>query len=175
MELELRRAGSRGGELCVAVEQIGVQTHRRVELVDVTDAVARWTRASGVDRGLVHVQSQHTTTGVVLNENEPGLLDDVERALERWAPRHAGYRHDDLASRPGVPPDERPNGDSHLRALLLGSALSLGVAGGELRLGRWQRLFLVELDGPQLRSVGLHALGCGAPAWQPSRRTAGVS
>ena len=173
MELELKRPWSGSVDLAIAVEQIQVQTHRRVEFVDLTDAVARPVAARGIRWGLVHVQSRHTTTGIVLNENEPGLIQDLQRSLERWAPRGAGYRHDDLAARPGVPPDERPNGDAHARAVLLGSTLCLGVVAGELQLGRWQRLFLVELDGPRQRSVALHMLGCaGEPAWPRSKHGA---
>ena len=94
-----------------------------------------------------------------MNENEPGLLRDALALLERLAPRGAGYAHDELHLRPGVPPDERPNGHAHAKALLLRTAETVNVAAGRLQLGTWQRVLLVELDGPREREVSLLALG----------------
>ena len=161
METPGTLSGVRTAGLAVATDELPATTTRRVEFVDLTEAVARWVEGSGVSSGLVHVQSLHTTTGVILNEHEPRLLEDFRRQLERWAPRAAPWRHNDLAARPEAPPDERPNADAHLRALLLGSSQCLGLTAGRLHLGRWQRLFLVELDGPRRRRVGLHAIGAG--------------
>jgi thiamine phosphate synthase YjbQ (UPF0047 family) len=58
-----------------------------------------------------------------------------------------------------VPPGERPNGHSHAKALLLRTSETLHVVGGRLQLGRWQRLLLLELDGPRERELSLLALG----------------
>jgi secondary thiamine-phosphate synthase enzyme len=157
--LNLVEKGLEGGGLVVAAERLTVRSRERIELLDITDAVNELVAGSGVGRGLVHVQSRHTTTGVVVNENEPLLLEDFRRLLEAWAPRNGGYRHDELDRRTDVPPGERPNGDAHVRALLLGGAQTLEVGGGELQLGRWQRLFLVELDGPRQRTLSLVLLG----------------
>ncbi len=94
-----------------------------------------------------------------MNENEPGLLRDALALLERLAPRGVGYAHDQLHLRPGVPPDERPNGHAHAKALLLRTAETVNVAAGRPQLGTWQRVLLVELDGPREREVSLLALG----------------
>jgi secondary thiamine-phosphate synthase enzyme len=102
--------------------------------------------------------------GLLLNEKEPLLFEDLEGLLERLAPREAAYRHDDMTLRtPAPPPDERRNGHAHCRAALLHSSLSLHVRGGALVLGRWQRLLLAELDGPQPRSLSVALLGSGQP------------
>jgi secondary thiamine-phosphate synthase enzyme len=108
---------------------------------------------------MVNVQSLHTTAAVVVNENEPLLLEDVEAALERWAPRKARYRHNDLGARREPPPGERPNGHAHARAWLLPTSVCLNVSAGEIDLGAWQSVFLVELDGPRRRSVSIQVLG----------------
>ena len=100
------------------------------------------------------------------------LLEDFRRLLEDWAPVRANYRHNDLDARTAVPRGERPNADAHARALLLGSSECLGVLDGQLQLGRWQRLFLVELDGPRLRTVSLTVLGWSRTSQGVPRSTA---
>jgi secondary thiamine-phosphate synthase enzyme len=143
-------------------ETLEIPTTRRVQFLDITDAVSEVLRRSGVTLGVVNVQTRHTTTGIVVNENEPLLLRDVEDRLSRLAPREEPYRHDDLSIRTvNLTPEERPNGDSHCRAIVLGTSESLNVVDGELQLGRWQRIFLVELDGAQHRHVSVVAMGVG--------------
>lgn len=130
-----------------------------VELADVTEAVQAFVTTAGLRTGWVNVQTRHTTTGVAVNENESLLLGDLKALLERLAPRGAAYAHDALHLRPGSPPDERPNGHAHAKALLLRAAETLNVANGQLQLGRWQRVLFVELDGPRERELSLVALG----------------
>jgi secondary thiamine-phosphate synthase enzyme len=127
--------------------------------VDLTALLAERVLRSGIAEGTVTVQSRHTTAAVVVNENEPLLLDDLEDALERWAPRGARYGHNDFAARKAPPPGEKPNGHAHTRALLLGTSVSLHVTAGEIDLGEWQSVFLVELDGPRSRTVSVHVMG----------------
>ena len=80
--------------------------------------------------------------------------------LRRSAPRTGDYRHDNLERRTvNLEPRERPNGDAHARALLIGCSESLNVADGALQLGRWQRIFLVELDGPRTREISVALFG----------------
>ena len=130
------------------------------EFVDITDRLSAWVRASGVDTGHLNVQSLHTTAAVVVNEHEPLLLADFESLLERTAPCHGTYGHDDLSVRDiNLMPNERRNGHAHCRALLLPASASLNVVGARLVLGRWQRVFLVELDGPQERELSVVMVG----------------
>jgi secondary thiamine-phosphate synthase enzyme len=112
-----------------------------------------------VGDGIVTVQSRHTTAAVLVNENEPLLLEDFKDLLERWAPVGDRYRHNDLAARPQAPADERPNGHAHARALFLHVSVCLNVARGDIDLGDWQSIFLVELDGPRRRAVSVQVLG----------------
>ena len=101
-----------------------------------------------------------TTAAIVVNEHEPLLLADFAALLSSAAPRDADYRHDDMRTRTvNLAPDERANGHAHCRALLLGASASLNVADARLHIGRWQRLFLVELDGPRNRSVSVLLIG----------------
>jgi secondary thiamine-phosphate synthase enzyme len=140
-------------------EEAEVETQAPLEFVDVTALAAAVVARSGILEGLVAVQVLHTTAGVVVNENEPLLLEDLRAALERAAPAHLAYAHDDFARRTAVPADEPANGHAHCKALFLHATETLAVAGGRLRLGRWQRVFLAEMDGPRTRTLSLTVLG----------------
>jgi secondary thiamine-phosphate synthase enzyme len=118
--------------------------------------------------GPVTVQSRHTTASVVVNENEPLLVEDLKDALQRWAPEGLHYRHNDLAARYTAPEGERPNGHSHARALMLCTSVCLNVADGRVDLGEWQSVFLVELDGPRSRTLSIQVLGATRGESDPS-------
>ena len=141
--------------------RIRVETRHPTEFIDLTDQIDARVLATGIRDGLVNVQTLHTTTAIVVNEHEPLLLADFAALLERLAPPHGRYQHDDMAVRTvNLAPGERANGHAHCRALLLGSpSASLNLAEGRLQLGRWQRIFLVELDGPRCREVSVQVLG----------------
>jgi secondary thiamine-phosphate synthase enzyme len=138
--------------------ELEVETLDKFAFVDLTAEVALRVLSSGVRTGVGHVHTCHTTTGLVLNENEPLLLGDLRRTLERLAPDGAFYAHDDIDRR-GAPADEPRNGAAHCRALLLPSSQCLPIRHGRLTLGRWQSLFLVELDGPRRRTLRLSVTG----------------
>lgn len=143
--------------------RLRIATTQPMEFVDITDRIAAIVTETGMRTGLVNVQSQHTTTAIVVNEHEPLLLADFEALLCRTAPADASYRHDDLTVRTvNLVPDERVNGHAHCRALVLPSSTLLNVDEGRLQLGRWQRVFLVELDGPRDRDVSVIAFGEGS-------------
>lgn len=132
---------------------LDLTTHLATEFVDITDDLHRLAGASDIQTGTITVQTMHTTTAVVVNENEPLLLRDFSNLLDDLVPRYRCYGHDDLSRRQGVPASEPANGHAHCRALLLPVSVTLTIVKGELSLGRWQRVFLVELDGPRERTV----------------------
>ena len=141
-----------GAAVRVCRDVVRLRTEEHLQFVDLTELVEERVRRSGVREGMVTVQSRHTTASVVVNENEPLLLQDFEDLLRRWAPA-----------------DERPNSHAHARALLLGASVCLNVAEGRLDLGEWQSVFLVELDGPRDRTLSLQVLGMPAdPGGRPS-------
>ena len=139
---------------------IRIDTARPTQFIDLTSDLEAFVARSGVQSGLLNVQSLHTTAAIVVNEHEPLLLTDMAGLLERLAPVDDVYRHDNVSLRTvNCVLGEPPNGHSHCRALLLGSTAALNVVDGALQLGRWQRVFLVELDGPRTRDVSLLLLG----------------
>jgi secondary thiamine-phosphate synthase enzyme len=134
---------------------ISVVTREATEFVDLTPTLVALVQTLGVREGLLTVQTLHTTTGVMINEHEPLLLGDLKAMFERLVP--AGhYDHDDFERRTvNLTPDERVNGHAHCRAALLRTSESLPIVNGALTLGRWQRVFLVEFDGPRRRAVSV--------------------
>jgi secondary thiamine-phosphate synthase enzyme len=147
-----------GTAVRVCRDLVHIRTEQPLQFIDLTELVAERIRRSGVRDGMVTVQTRHTTTAIVVNENEPRLLDDFRDLLECWAPAGRLYRHNDLVAR-AAPADEKPNGHGHARALLLGVSVCLNIADGQIDLGPWQSLFLVELDGPRKRTVSVQVLG----------------
>jgi secondary thiamine-phosphate synthase enzyme len=141
---------------------IRVGTQDPTQFIDITDQLEAIVVAAAIETGLVNVQTLHTTTAIVVNEHEPLLLTDIAALLERAAPREAVYRHDNITLRSvNCVLGERANGHSHCRALLLGPSVALNVSRGRLHLGRWQRVFLVELAGPKARDVSVLVVGEG--------------
>lgn len=120
---------------------------------DITAELQALVERAGLGDGLLVAAGQHTTTALVVNENEERLLADIERFFLELVPADGPWLHNDLHLRPDVAPDEPRNAHSHLIALLLGNHLSLPVVAGRLGLGRYQAVLLVELDGPRQREV----------------------
>lgn len=128
---------------------------------DITDEVAEYVRAADVRNGFALVFSKHTTAAVVIQENEPLLMIDMCAALERFSPRNINYRHNDFTIRTvNMHEDESPNGHSHCQHLLLGSSENVPVVDGDLALGEFQRIFVVELDPEKYsRKVMVQVMG----------------
>lgn len=137
-------------------EQLALCTTRSREFVDLTDAVRDAVDRAGFELGFAVVTSLHTTAAVIVNEHEPELLKDLDLFLAGIAPESGAYSHNDVPCMPG----ERPNGHAHCQALVLSASVTVPIVGGELALGRWQRIFLVELDHGRPRRVTVSLLGC---------------
>jgi len=138
---------------------ISVMTREEMEFIDLTPVLLALVESLGVRDGVLTVQTRHTTTGLMINEHEPLLLNDLRAMFERLVPAAGFYQHDDFRRRTvNLTPDERVNGHAHCRAALLRSTESVPIVDGALTLGRWQRIFLVEFDGPRRRDVSI-ALG----------------
>lgn len=139
---------------------ITVETEKAPQFIDLTEEVERAVAEAGVTEGLALIYSRHTTAAIRINENEPLLLRDMAEFLERLAPRDCAYKHNDFSIRTAnMTEDECPNGHAHCQHLLLGASEAVPILGGRLQLGRWQRIFLVELDRPRTREVLVQILG----------------
>ena len=137
-----------------------VSTCKGPQFIDITEQVDQATRGSAIANGFAIVFSRHTTAAVRINENEPMLIGDMEEFLKRVAPSHARYDHNDHAHNPNNGGNgDPPNGHAHCQQLLLGASEAVPIVDGRLLLGRWQRLFLVELDRGREREVIIQLVG----------------
>ena len=158
--LARRSAIARRRPACRHATSIHLRTTQPTEFIDLTDRLQRLVAGSGLRFDILNVQTLHTTTAVVVNEHEPLLLADFQSFLEATAPNDGRYQHDDTTTRTvNLADAERPNGHAHCRALLLPLSACLNVTGGRLLLGRWQRVFFVELAGPRERDVSVLIFG----------------
>lgn len=120
-------------------ELIRLQTNARETLVDITPKVRDAVRRSGVREGLVAVYAQGATGAIMIQENwDDSVQQDVVELLRKLIPRGV-WRHD----------AQDGNGDSHLKAGLVGPSETIPVIGGELGLSTWQNIFFCEFDGPR--------------------------
>lgn len=119
---------------------------------EITAEVARFVAESGVRDGLLTVFCRHSSASLTIQENaDPDVQTDLMTALDRLAPREAGYIHD------AEGPDDMPG---HIRAMLTGASVAVPVVGGKPALGTWQGLYLVEhRDRPHRREIVLHLVG----------------
>jgi secondary thiamine-phosphate synthase enzyme len=145
----------------VTMRRLAFATTEPIQFVDITDDVAAAVRSTGVRDGIVTILSRHTTMAVRIQEAEPLLLEDLLGFLRRLAPSNGHYQHNNFRIRTQhMHDDESPNGHSHCLQFLLGSSENVPVMDGELLLGEWQRIFLVELDGPRSkREVLIQTVG----------------
>ncbi len=133
-----------------------VRTRQPIEFVDLTDRINAHLAANRIEHGEATVFSRHTTAAIKINEAEELLLEDFKHFLRRLCPPEGRYNHNDMDRRkPPIAPDERANGHSHCMHLLLSTSETIPVSDFQLALGTWQRIFLVELDGPRDRQVSL--------------------
>jgi secondary thiamine-phosphate synthase enzyme len=124
------------------VERISLSTDAREQFVDITDRVADAVRALAVERGAVVVHVPHTTAAVTINEGfDPDVARDVLDVLRTLVPHEGRYAH------------AEGNSDSHVKAIMVGATQLVPVEGGEPVLGRWQRIFFCEFDGPRSRQL----------------------
>jgi len=123
------------------MKEISVRTTTRTQLVDITAAVASAVVELGTTGALCHVFVPHTTAAVVINEAaDPDVARDLAAAYQAMVPA-IPFAH------------AEGNSDAHLLATLLGSSVSIPIENGRLRLGTWQGIFFVDLDGPRTRRV----------------------
>jgi secondary thiamine-phosphate synthase enzyme len=120
--------------------------------VDITDSVARWVFGTGILHGLLTVFCRHTSASLLIQENaDPDVRTDLMTAFDRLAPRGASYVHATEG------PDDMP---AHIRTMLTETSLNIPVMGGQMVLGTWQGLYLVEhRDQPQQRDLVFHLIG----------------
>lgn len=123
----------------VHTEKIKVKTKGNCDVVDITAQVSSAVANSKIANGTVTVFNVGSTAGITTTEYEPGLANyDIEAAFEGIAPSGGGYEHEKTW--------HDDNGHSHVRATVLGPSLGVPIIGGQLTLGTWQQIILVDFD-----------------------------
>ena len=131
-------------------EYLTFNTNKRREYINITSQVAEALAKSGIKEGLALVSAMHLTAGVYINDNEAGLIRDIDEMLERLAPFRADYNH----HRTG-----EDNGDAHLKNMLVGHQVLIPVTKGKLDFGPWQQVLYAEFDGRRPKRVVIKIIG----------------
>src|SRR6266576_1778012 len=120
--------------------------------VDLTREIAKFVDDASAREGAVTLFIRHTSASLTIQENaDPSVLDDLMTVLGRLAPEHAGWSHDTEG------PDDRP---AHIKTMLTASSLHIPVLNGELALGTWQAIYLIEhRRRPHRREIVLQFAG----------------
>lgn len=143
------------GSYKVASTTITLTTNDRVELKTITQEIADFVAQVPIREGMVQISSLHTTAGIMLNETQDALLGDMKAMFEQVIPRGVYYKHND----PLFSDCDRHNADAHLRAIVVGSNLSIPIENGKMKLGTWQQVLFTEFDGPNNRKVHIQVMG----------------
>ena len=124
------------------MKKISLETHSRIEMIDITAAVQKAVGEETIEEGICLVYTPHTTAAVTINENaDPDVPRDILAALDRAVPFSANYRH------------AEGNSAAHVKSSLVGASELVIIEKGRLVLGTWQSIFLCEFDGPRTRKV----------------------
>lgn len=127
--------------------KISVKTGSRTQMIDITPQVRDVVKASGIENGLVHVYSMHTTGAVTINENaDPAVEADILSCINKVIPWDDNFKH------------MEGNSAAHIKVSLFGPSETVPLENGNLVLGTWQSIFFCEFDGPRQRRVNVTVL-----------------
>ncbi|MFP3172227.1 MAG: secondary thiamine-phosphate synthase enzyme YjbQ [Acidilobus sp.] len=141
--------GSWGVFLKFLHERFEVRTKERFEVIDVTDKVKEFIYNNSVTNGLLSISVPHTTAAIAINEAERGLMEDIVTSIRSLFNPERAWKHNLVDN----------NAHAHLAATFIGNSRCVSVVNGTIQLGRWQRVLLIEMDGPRSRLVELTFVG----------------
>jgi secondary thiamine-phosphate synthase enzyme len=122
-----------------------IQTHKKEDLIDITDQIKDAVNFSGIETGICCVYVPHTTAGVTINENaDPSVKEDILMAMRKIVPDSLPYTH------------AEGNSPAHVKSTLVGSSISIIIENKTLALGTWQGIIFCEFDGPRRRKLFIH-------------------
>ena len=133
--------------MVIKSHSLKINTKKNFEIIDITSQI---NDLIDIEDGIVSIFSRHSTSAIVVNENEQGLLKDFEFMLSNLVEDKYSYQHDRIDN----------NARSHLKSFLLSSSECLPIKNSKLDLGTWQSVFFIELDGPRRsRTITLTMVG----------------
>ena len=131
-------------------EYLYFTTKNKKEIINITDQVQEIVRASGVKEGLVLVSAMHITASVFVNDEEPGIKQDLLEWAEKLAPFRQDYQHHKTGE---------TNADAHLKSILFHHQVVVPITKGDLDFGPWQQIFYGEFDGQRRKRVVVKVMG----------------
>jgi secondary thiamine-phosphate synthase enzyme len=125
-------------------------TGKRREYINVTSEVEKAVHESGIQEGMVLVSAMHITAGIYVNDDEQGIIQDIDEMLEKLAPSGRVYHHHQTGE---------DNGDAHLKSMLVHHQVIIPVTEGKLDFGPWQQVYYAEFDGQRNKRVIIKVMG----------------
>lgn len=123
---------------------IKIKSNKKQEIIDITKNVKEIVKKNKIKEGLCCVYVKHSTAAIIINENfDPSICDDILNTLNNLVPENLNYKHNAIDN----------NAPSHIKSSILSPFVCVPIFNGELQLGRWQGIGLVELDGPRIREI----------------------
>jgi len=124
------------------IKIIQVKTHKRIELIDITEKIKNIVAESKINEGICWIFVPHTTAGITINENaDPSVQTDIEEQLSKLIPHDSNYRH------------LEGNADAHIKSTITNVNAHCFIENGNIVLGTWQGIFFCEYDGPRNRKL----------------------
>jgi len=147
--------------MIIKTKTLEYKTKGDLEFKDITDEVHNFVKKSKIKNGLINIQTLHTTAAIIVNENEPLLIEDMKKNFREIAKKDIYYGHNDFDVRTinicGL--EECENGHSHCLAAYLPTSVALNIVDSKISFGKWQRIFFIELDHARDRKVQMLAMG----------------
>jgi secondary thiamine-phosphate synthase enzyme len=131
-------------------EYLTLHTKTKRAYIHLTPQVESALKKSGIKDGMILVSAMHITAGVYVNDNESGLIKDIDAWLETLAPFRQNYQHHQTGE---------DNGDAHLKSLIIHHEVIVPVTNGKLDFGPWQQIFYAEFDGQRDKRVIIKVMG----------------
>ncbi len=140
--------------MAVINKSLKIDSNENFQIIDITSDIKiifdEINNDNVLSNGILNIFTKHSTSAIVINENEKGLLGDFEFILEDLVQDKNNYSHDLIDN----------NASSHLKSFLLGSSETIPIVNGKIDLGTWQSIFFIELDGPRRnRTIDLTFIG----------------
>jgi secondary thiamine-phosphate synthase enzyme len=131
-------------------EYLTFNTKKQREYINITPEIEEILEKSKIKEGMILVSAMHITAGIYVNDNEYGLIQDIDAWLEKLAPFDINYKHHHTGE---------TNGDSHLKSMLVHHEVIVPVTNGKLDFGPWQQVFYAEFDGQRRKRVIVKVMG----------------
>jgi len=131
-------------------EYLWFNTRQKREYLNITPELQRILKKSGIQEGIMLVAAMHITAGIYINDDESGIIEDIDEMLERLAPSGRDYRHHWTGE---------DNGDAHLKNILVGHQVIVPITDGKLDFGPWQQVYYAEFDGQRRKRVVVKVMG----------------